>query len=480
MRRIISCAPLTACLLFTLVLSARAQVPPPISLVDTSTAAFVGLTEFGPLDTPIRVTSYGQFLSTFGGSTAGLTNPYLAPSVAAYFANGGGALYVVRVATEDDAALIGVDGGPGARSGVQTLVGLDEVSVVAIPGVSSQTVQMALIAHCEALGDRMALLDPAVSADVSGVLAQRAGLASVAGHGALYFPWVQAAPAGVSLLLPPSGFVAGIFAQTPPADSPVDLIATATAVNVTVTTAQQELLNPAGINAIRFFAGQGVRVWGARTLAQDPEWVYVAVRRAQLVLEESIAQGTAWALLEVNDPSLWNQLRAAVEGFLLQRFVDGWFPGVQPEEAFFVRCDMSTMTQLDVEEGRTVILVGFAPLQPAEFSVFTVVLDRSTVTAAPPSRARRAVLHAPAPNPFNPRTSIRFSLPEAMAVQLGVYDLAGRLVAHLLRGDAFAAGEHQITWDATDMRGTRVGSGVYLLRLQAGGTERTVRAVLIE
>lgn len=468
------------CLLLALVRTAGAQLPPPIPLVDTSTAGFVGLTEFGPLDTPVRVTSYGQFLATFGGSTLGLANPYLAPSVAAFFVNGGAALHVVRVASGDDATLIGVDGGPGARSGLQALIAVDEVSVIALPGVSSQVVQMAMIAHAEAMGDRMAILDPAPSADVSAVLAQRAGLASVQGFAALYFPWVQAAPAGVSLLLPPSGFVAGLFARTSPAESPVDAIATATGVSVTVSTAQQELLNPQGINAIRFFAGQGVRVWGARTLANDPEWIYVAVRRTQLVLEESIEKGTAWALLEPNSTELWSSLRAVVEDFLQQRFIEGWFTGISPQDAYFVRCDASTMTQLDLDEGRTVLLVGFAPLSPAEFLFFSVVHDRGAVTAAGPPLVQPVVLHAPAPNPFNPRTTIRFTLRAAMAVQLDVVDLAGRRVSRLAHGEELAAGEHEVLWSALDARGMRVASGVYLVRLRAGGTERSARVVLVE
>jgi len=348
----------------------------PIVGVASGTAAFVGMSEFGPSDTPTLVTSYGEFLALFGGSSGGLANPYLAPSVAGFFVNGGQRLFVVRVVAGDDASLIGVDAGPGSRTGLQSLIDEDEVSIVAIPGSSSQTVQTAMVVHCENAGDRMALLDPASDADVATVISQRAGLVSDDGFAAIYFPWVEAAPAGELMWLPPSGLVAGIVAGTDPPDSPVGPIATATGVSVAVSDEDQDLLNPLGINAIRFFSGQGIRVWGARTLAANPEWVYISIRRTEFFLEESIQEGTEWALSEPNDGVLWAALESDIVDFLFDRWVEGWFQGAQSEDAYFGRCDASTMTQADLDTGRTVMLVGFAPVLPAEFVTFEVVQDR--------------------------------------------------------------------------------------------------------
>jgi len=334
------------------------------------------MSEFGPSDTPTLVTSYGEFLTIFGGSSDELANPYLAPSAAGFFINGGQRLFVVRVGSSDDASLIGVDGGPGSRTGLQSLVDVDEVSIVAIPGSSSQTVQAAMVVHCENAGDRMALLDPASDADVASVINQRAGLVSDDGFAALYFPWVEAAPAGELMWLPPSGLVAGIVAGTEPPDSTVGPITTATGVSVSVSDQDQDLLNPLGINAIRFFPGQGIHVWGARTLAANPEWIYISIRRTEFFLEESIQEGTEWALSEPNDAVLWAALESDIVDFLFDRWIDGWFQGAQPEHAFFARCDASTMTQADLNAGRTVMLVGFAPVLPAEFVIFNVVQDR--------------------------------------------------------------------------------------------------------
>lgn len=351
-------------------------VAAPIPGVTIGTASFVGMSEIGPLDTPTLVTSYGDFLTVFGGSTDGLANPYLAPSVAGFFVNGGQRLYVVRVSTGDDASLIGVDGGPGLRTGLQSLLDIDEISIVAIPGSSSQTVQTAMIVHCENTGDRMALLDPALTADVAAVLDQRAGLGSADGFAALYFPWVQAAPAGELLWLPPSGLVAGIHASHDPPDSPVGPIATAIAVSVTVTDSDQDLLNPQGINVIRFFSGQGILAWGARTIATNSEWIYIALRRIKLFLEESIAEGTAWARSEPNDPTLWAVLQSDINYFLHGRYLEGWFQGTQAEDAYFARCDATTMTQHDLDQGLTIMLIAYSPLRPAEFVVFQVVQSR--------------------------------------------------------------------------------------------------------
>lgn len=443
-------------------------------------AGFVGLAQQGPLDEPTLVTSYEEFAALFGASTAGLANPYLAPSVAGFFFNGGERLFVVRVATADIADLIGVDGGqPGARTGLQALLDIDEIGAVAIPGETAPAVQAALIAHAEGSGDRMAILDPESTDDVDAVIVQRGNLYAPEGHAAFYFPWVVAAPTGESLTLPPSGFVAGIYARTDPPDSPFGNVVTATDVTYDLTTPEQDVINPLGINAIRNFPGNGVLVWGARTLAENPDYRFVAVRRLALVLHESIHEGTEWALDEPNDATLWAELRACVEEFMFARWTDGWFQGASPEDAFFVRCDQSTMTPQDIAEGRTIMLVGFAAQMPAEFLVLTIVHQRPDVTAAPTPASAGLRLPPARPNPFNPLTSLSFELPRAASVNLAVYDLTGRRVRAIVAGDHLEAGAHQRRWDGRDATGKAVAAGVYLVRLDDGETTRTRRVTLV-
>lgn len=151
---------------------------------------------------------------------------------------------------------------------------------------------------------------------------------------------------------------------------------TATGVGVVLTDTDQSILNPRGVDAIRSFPSLGFVVWGARTLATNTEWPYVTVRRMKLYLEESIKEGTAWAIFEPNDAALWSTPETDVDDFLYARYLDGWFQGTKPSDACFARCDASTMTQTDIQDGRTLISVGFAPLRPAEFVVFTVVQAR--------------------------------------------------------------------------------------------------------
>ncbi len=449
----------------------------PISRVPTEQAGFVGMAAQGPLDEAVLLDSYAEFVAVFGASTAGLANPYLAPSVAGFFANGGVRCAVVRVDGADDPTLIGFDGGPGSRTGLQALLDVDEVSTVAIPGAASPAVQAAMIAHCESAGDRIAILDPAAPTDsINDILAQRALLGSDQGFAALYFPWIEASPTGTTLTLPPSGFVAGAFSATEANDSPIGVIATATGVTYPVTTPEQEQLNPLGINAIRNLSG--IRIWGARTLATDPEWKYVAVRRMGLCIEESIVEGTAWCLNEPNEPATWFAVESELEVFLHSLFLSGWFQGVTGDDAYFARCDFSTMTELDIAEGRTVMQVGFAPLLPAEFLVLQIVQQREDLSAVPDVKLSMVALHPASPNPFNPRTTISFELEAPGGITLAVYDLSGRLVRTLDEGWN-PSGARTLVWDGTGNDGRHMPSGTYLLLLETTAGVASQKLVLV-
>jgi phage tail sheath protein FI len=132
------------------------------------------------------------------------------------------------------------------------------------------------------------------------------------------------------------------------------------------------VLNPEGVNCLRFFEGRGNRVWGARTISSDPEWRYVNVRRLFIYIEHSIYLGTQWAVFEPNNPQLWSDIRQSVEDFLLDLWRTGALLGTQAKQAYFVRCDRTTMTQNDLDNGRLICLIGVAPTKPAEFVIFRI------------------------------------------------------------------------------------------------------------
>ena len=198
-------------------------------------------------------------------------------------------------------------------------------------------------------------------------------------HAAFYYPWVRVMDplTGQENVYPRSGFVAGIYARNDveravykaPANEVVRL---ALGFETMVTKGQQEVLNPEGVNCFRFFEGRGMRLWGARTMSSDPEWKYVNVRRYFCYLERSIDRGTQWAVFEPNGERLWANVRRTVEDFLLNEWQNGALLGDKPERAYFVKCDRSTMTQNDLDNGRLVCLVGVAALKPAEFVIFRI------------------------------------------------------------------------------------------------------------
>lgn len=291
-----------------------------------------------------------------------------------------------RLAGGNDGQLPGAAEYGGSGTGLQPFEAIDDIAIVAAPGATWQAASRAgevaaitrqLIAHAEKLRYRIAVLDPHEGMSVADVRAFRAGLDS--SYAALYYPWVTVADAaaGQRLNLPPSGFVAGIYARTDaergvfkaPAN---EVVRGAVGLEAAITAAQQDVLNPEGINVLRFFQGRGYRVWGARTLSRDPAWPYVNLRRYMAYLERAIDKGTQWAVFEPNGEALWARLQGAVQDFLFNEWRAGALLGDTPDKAFFVRCDRTTLTQADLDAGRVVALVGVAPLKPAEFVIFRV------------------------------------------------------------------------------------------------------------
>jgi uncharacterized protein len=284
---------------------------------------------------------------------------------------------------DDGSALIGVDlighdDGPNQRTGIQALGERKDIALVAVPGVTEEIVQQALITHCELLKYRFAILDgrPATPV-VTDILGHRNNYdTKYAGY---YAPWLTTVDltTGKTLFVPPSGHVLGICARVDnergvhkaPANETVRGILD---VELPFTDGEQDVLNPVGVNLIREFEGRGIRVWGARTLSSDAEWKYVNVRRLFIFLEHSIDNGTQWVVFEPNNEALWARVKATIESFLFGVWKTGALMGTKPEEAFFVRCDRTTMTQDDIDNGRLVCLIGVAPTYPAEFVIFRI------------------------------------------------------------------------------------------------------------
>jgi phage tail sheath protein FI len=278
------------------------------------------------------------------------------------------------------ADFVGQDGGSGARTGIVALEDIDEVAICAVPGMWSGTVLSALITHCEFLKDRFAILDPQPDLSIEGIQTFREPYDTT--YAALYYPWLvtRHPVTGQDLEVPPSGHLAGIYARVDvergvhkaPANVVIRGIRPQDGIAQDVTRRHQDLLNPKGINALRFFPGQGHRVWGARTLSSDSAWRYVNVRRLFLFIEESIDEGTRWVVFEPDAEALWALVRQTVTNFLTTVWRTGALAGTTPDEAFFVACDRTTMTEDDLANGRLVCVVGVAPVFPAEFVIFRI------------------------------------------------------------------------------------------------------------
>jgi phage tail sheath protein FI len=365
--------------------------------MNTSVTGFVGPTQRGPADdAPKPLTSFADFEHTYGGldPLVGETGPmcnYVAHAARVFFENGGTRLYIARVPEgADEEAYAGTEvGNSEYQSGLKALEAIEDISIVATPGATSgqsddrsAAIAEHLIEHCERMRHRFAVLDPPEGQTIAAVRSYRARFDSR--HAALYYPWVQVEDpiTGREIYLPPSGFMAGLYARND-ADhgvhkAPANLgVRLADGLERHVTLAESVILNTKGLNNLRFFDGRGYLVRGARTICSDSEWKYVSLRRYFNYLEQSIDRGTQWVVFEPNSEPLWDNVCKAIQEFLLSEWRSGALLGSTPEQAFFVRCDRSTMTLSDVDNGRLVCEVGVAPIKPGEFVIFKIV--RKTV-----------------------------------------------------------------------------------------------------
>jgi phage tail sheath protein FI len=276
------------------------------------------------------------------------------------------------------------------RTGFGGLEAVDEITMVCVPDLMAafqrgqidlegvKAVQLAMIAHCELMGDRVAILDPPPGLNPQKIKDWRVDTAGYdSKYAALYYPWVKVLDpsTGQSMYVPPSGHVAGIWGRNDdtrgvhkaPAN---EVVRGALSLEVQLTKNEHDLLNPLGINCLRAFPGRGIRVWGARTLSSDPAWRYLNVRRLFNYLEESILNGTQWVVFEPNDQALWAKIRRTIASFLVMEWRKGALFGLTPDDAFFVRCDSETNPSEGIDAGQVVCEIGVAPVKPAEFVIF--------------------------------------------------------------------------------------------------------------
>jgi phage tail sheath protein FI len=338
----------------------------PIEGVATSVAAFVGALPAGPPPAPVLVTSMVEFERAFG-SGEGETGE----AVRLFFENGGRRGYVT-----------GLDESDPARS----LEALDSTNfnILVIPATArmSDSAATSLAVTGALMADERQVfyvVDPPAARTPANV-ARWAGSFGGGRSSAVVFPQVRVRTLTGERDAPSAGAVAGILARTDIARgvwiSPSgELVQGVVPPTVQLDQATADALAQAAVNPIRFVPGRGIRLWSALTRADtDTEWKYVNVRRFAAFLEQSIRQGLQWVVFEPNRPPLWTQVRAAARTFLTSVFRQGAFPASTPEGAFFVRCDRTTMTQDDLDAGRLVLLVGFAPLRPAEFVILRIGL----------------------------------------------------------------------------------------------------------
>ncbi len=280
-------------------------------------------------------------------------------------------------------------GDVGERTGLEGMEISDDVTMLLCPDIMAayqqgildkdgvKAVQTAMIAHCERMGNRMAIIDPLPGLSPQEVKKWRERDTNYdSAYATLYYPWISIdGPDGKPMEVPPCGHVAGVWARSDtergvhkaPAN---EVVRGALNPAVQVTKGEQDLLNPVGVNCIRSFVGRGIRIWGARTLSSDPAWRYVNVRRLFNYVEASIERGTQWVVFEPNDPDLWSRVKRDVGAFLTGVWRDGALFGLTPDEAFFVKCDGENNPADTRDRGLLFIDIGLAPVKPAEFVVF--------------------------------------------------------------------------------------------------------------
>ncbi len=356
-----------------------------IERLTTSTSAFVGISEKGPQDHALLISSFVEFQITFGGFLKGNC---LAYSVLQFFENGGTRLYIARVSLKDSRA-------PNESDYQNTFSLLDpipDINLIAVPGIGSPSMVSFGSGYCEKRGNCFFLGDMNLTDDSLTDAQNFINSINIKNSfGSVYFPWIRIKdPVGFSrnsIAVPPSGSVASIFARTDitrgvwKASAGIEsAIKGAVGITANISDTEQNTLNPIGVNAIRKFPNMGILIWGARTLATqtDPEYKYIPVRRTSMFIEQSISRGIQWAVFEPNDEALWERIRIVVNNFMIDLFKDGAFQGSKADESFFVKCGRDTTSQNEINQDIFNIVLGIAFVRPAEFTILKITQKAGT------------------------------------------------------------------------------------------------------
>ena len=341
-----------------------------IAPASTSVTLFVGAAAGGRVGEPLLVRSWLEFIRAFGELSR---ETELGSAVRLYFLNGGREALVVRAETGK--------GGVGERAVASALGRAKDFNIVCLPGVEDPGALRAAAQHCQERGatflpDLPEACDTAAEADRW--LSAHPGIRQ--SNVAAYVPWINIySTSRRPRAVPPSGAIAGIIARTDiergvwkaPAGTEAE-VRGAVGLTAKLNADETDALTQLSVNTLRALPDGRVVVWGARTLSEDTEWRYVPVRRLSVFLEESISEGTRWVVFEPNDEPLWAKLRSCIGTFMQGLFSQGAFQGSKASDAYFVKCDRSTMTNADIQGGVCNVLVGFAPLKPAEFVVLRI------------------------------------------------------------------------------------------------------------
>jgi uncharacterized protein len=343
-------------------------LPPLIEAAKTSIAVFLGTAKKGPSNKPTAIQSFADFVKAFGGL---IKNSNLGYALQLFFLNGGREAFVLRVPKLTSATL---------EKSLRALNRL-EFNLLVLPGLTDSKSIAKVAVYCEKRRAFLIADAPAIAKTPQQMkqLASKNNFPKTS-YAAIYYPWIQIVDAlnkGKARSVPPSGAVAGFYAYTdhtkgvwksPAGKEPLKGVQD---IESAISDREQEFLNPLGVNVIRKFPN-GITIWGARTLAAEAEYKYIAVRRLELYIEASIEKGTNWALFEPSGEALWSTIRLSIANFLSGLWRQGGLQGRTEKEAYFVKCDAQTHTQSDIDLGNLNIVIGFAPLKPAEFVVINL------------------------------------------------------------------------------------------------------------
>ncbi len=325
-------------------------------------------------------TNFTEFTKSFGEFTENPGQNTLAHAVYGFFNNGGSRCYVMRVNAENDITEQFLE---------RTFEPIDEIAIVAAPGILESSVRAAIVTHCQQrTQDRFAIFDCPQVVETNGLLDllkldrdnDNNVVPDYSDYAAFYFPWIEVFDPATKTrkYVPPSGHIAGIYARVDTAigvhKAPANEVIFGTlGLKYKISKAQQTLLNPQGVNCIRDLNGNYL-VWGARTIGGDAnsDLKYINVRRTLLFLRESIDEGTQWVVFEPNTPNLWRRITRNVSDFLTTVWRSGALFGDTPEQAFYVKCDAETNPPEERELGRVVTEIGVSIVRPAEFVIFRI------------------------------------------------------------------------------------------------------------